>query len=385
MKIEIYMVGKRLLTDIVYKDGRKDSAIGEEVLNEKLKYIYEHDSKTLLQLISEGAVVIKRNVWDSYTLKDNKYFVKLDKVVTKTTAGKPKTTADKPKTTADKPKTTADKPKTDADKPKTDTVSSDGAVDVTSESRDIDSSEVKVSKTGKYRVKLTKITPYAAGLLAIGGIVYMLSGGISNVAKNNNLVTPEDRQVVVSTIEPNIETTYNMNYEELITGYEEPVDSFEVRMDDPGTTYQYTGVGSAVKYDDMETQIQTINDVCIGYQPCTLEELVVESDYNSIAVINNMRNRVLTGSCDANTYLNNIVNYIFEGGNIFDGTVIKTFDSLSPFAQYVVLVSSETILQRCPYYEHTTAANSYNFNILLNSYDYMIDAATRQLIGGKTI
>ena len=382
MKIEIYMVGKRLLTDIVYKDGKKDSAIGEEVLNEKLKYIYDSTSKNLLELISDGVIVIKRNVWDNYTLKDNKFLVKLDKVVTKPgskpAGDKPKdgTTGSKP--AGDKPKdgTTGSKPA--GDKPKDDAIGADGAYDVSSTASDS-------KKKGKHRITLRKITPYAATLLAVGSVAYMLSGGIGNVATNNNMSYQGQKPLVVTSAEPHIETTYNMNDEEVVHNYQAEDISFEVRLDDPSTTYRYADSGSAVKYDDMKTQIQTINDVCIGYQPCTLEELVVQSDYNAIAVINNMRNRVLTGSCDANTYLNNIVNYIFEGGNIFDGSVIKTYDSLSPFAQYIVLVSSETILQKCPYYEHKTAANSYNFNILVNSYDYMIDATMKQLDSGKTI
>ncbi len=380
MNINIYMFHNKFIADIVYEDGKKDSAIGAEMINEKLNYIYAKTGKNLTQLISEKVVSIKQNVWEKYSLEGKKIFVSIDKDNTKKAPEK------QPVKQPEKKEPEKKEPEKKDNSPKK---GDDGAVDVTGQATESKKDEEK-KDNGKKGITLKKVAPYAiAAVIAIGSLVY--AGGVRDAARNNLPNTPENTPIVYEISgEQQNEFTFNTSPEETIVSYsfpaqEEPAqeESFAVATEAAGTTYRYVDEGSAVKYSDMDTQIQVINDACFGFKPCELQNLVVESDYSAIETISNMRNRVLNGSCDPATFMNNVVNYIFEGGTVFDGRVIKAFDSLSPFGQYIVLVSSQSILQLVPNYEHTTTYNSYNFDILVNSYNYMVDATYRQLTDGN--
>lgn len=359
MRVELDLFKNEIIAVKYYSDGRKEYVHGDVDVNDMLNGLYASEGKSLFELIADNTIVITKRVWGKYELLDNKAIIRrtFDDKKTKTTSGK--TTTTESSTTTTMPKA---EPSTVAPEPSSMTsgsgfiapsgpTTSDGAIDVGGATV----TEERETKPKK-GIKNLKRVGLAALALVVGG--YILVGGYNNLFKkdknneNNNDGKNDDR------------------YEQNIDADDEV---YEVIPDNPDEVNRYVDQGSVVQYDDMQTQIDSINEVCFTFEPCTLENLVVDSDREAIATINSMRNRVLNGTCDADTYLNNVVNYIFENGTIFDNKVIKGYDSLSTYAQYVVLVASQSVLQLDINYDHTTAYNNYNFNVLVNSFDYMVN------------
>ena len=259
-------------------------------------------------------------------------------------------------------------------------VEEDGSVDVVvKEENDKKEDSKEKAKKSKLTVKNLKIAGVVS-LVALAGVA-IISGGLRNAVKNNSNVPSDENIPVEVSVDGN--ESYGMTYNEpsnetIYVSYDDNGSTIV----DYGDTYNYQNnyaYGSIVDTESMEGQIQAINDSCFSYQPVSFENLVVDSDKDAMYTINNMRNRVLANNCSAETYLNNIVNYLFENGNIFDGRVIKTYDSLNQYAQYIVLASAQSILQEYPNYNHITNQGEYDYNKLTTSFNYMIDDTYRTL------
>ena len=186
------------------------------------------------------------------------------------------------------------------------------------------------------------------------------------VGPNGEIIDPSDEQ----------EVTTN-SVDEVVAGYDHPAEFTEPASALPEKPYY--ALGSDVPYDDMDTQIQLINDECFRYAPTSLYNLVYEDDRDAIFTIISMRNGIFEGRCNPDAYMDCIINYVFESGTTFDGKGIKSFDSLSPYGQYIVLVSAQSVLQLNPNYACSTPINNYNYDTLCSSFDYMIDSSYRTL------
>ena len=157
--------------------------------------------------------------------------------------------------------------------------------------------------------------------------------------------------------------------------YTEPVDT---------SNYQpFTNLGSSVSYDSMDEQIQAINNLCNSMQLTHLEELVVDEDYQSIAVVNFIRNEVLSNRYDTKAFIDNAVNYIYENGNNFAGNQIKQFNELTPYAKYIVLTAVQTMLPNCKGYYHNTEYGEYNEYSLSVALDEEVNYIANRLINGS--
>ena len=259
----------------------------------------------------------------------------------------------------------------------------------------------------KKRIKNIKILAGLTALvLAAGYVGSRLSGGKNdvrnnNLENNNNKSNVEDQsfhdpyygqtdeQIIQDMagnggyIEPE-EEIYTNPSEEINVGFESPIEYVEP-INEVQPLKEYYHLGSDISFDDMNTQIQVINDECFKYGPTALYNLVYENDRDAIYTIVNMRNGIFDGICSSTEFLNNAVNYIFENGLNFDGKQIKSFDSLSAYSQYIVLVATQSVLQLQPNYENTTPSNYYNYDMLVNSFDYMVDYTYKTLTNsGKT-
>ena len=396
MRVELDLFKGDIIAVKYYDDGRKEYVHGDVEVNDMLDNLYAKEGKSLFELIADNTLVITKRVWSKYELLNNKAIIRRTADEKMTRATTKKTTKPVEETSAPTIVPVESTPYQEevtsspvvipsveeevvtpeiVDTVSSETISSDGAIDV-GESSVSETTEVRERKTnGSKGIKNLKRVGFTALALVVGG--YILVGGFNNLFKKKDNNDHKDNHNDNHRYEENIE-----NFDVETTHEPEQYETFE---DDPDTIYRYVEQGSLVKYDDMQTQIDGINEVCFSFQPCQLENLVVDSDKDAISTICGMRNRVLNNACDTDTYLNNAVNYLFENGTIFDGKVIKGYDSLSPYAQYIVLVANQSILQLNTNYEHTTAYNAYNFDILVNSFDYMINDTYTTLINNNKI
>lgn len=248
-------------------------------------------------------------------------------------------------------------------------VKSDGALDVTESSVE-NTEEVHETKTKEKDKKGIKFLKYAARALAIvaAGYVIVKSGIFSfkNDSKNNDRSDDNNDHRYEDNIEDShLETTYTNEEVEVIT---------------PEVINE---VYEANKEDDIEIQIQRVNDACFSYEPCSLYTLVSSSDRQSIEAITMLRNEVLANNYDIIDLLDQYVKYIFEGGTMFDGHVVKAYDYLSPYARYIVLVSAQSMLQLYPEYNYSTIYNGntniYYYDNLTDSFNDYVDQVYREL------
>lgn len=252
----------------------------------------------------------------------------------------------------------------------------DGAIDV------VVADPVKEEKKEKTKTKkgIKRLKTYGkVALVILTGGVILYHSGVKNFIEKNLLEGNDNKnnEDSVNDSDAYSMTQTNPGEEVIHVSYDNNGESIVDYGESSGkNNYE---LGSIIENEDMETQIQTINDICFNYQPCSLYNLVVDSDRDAIYAINNMRNSVLTNNCDPETFLNNVVNYLYENGTIFDGKTIKTYDSLNSYARYIVLASSQSILQLCPNYSHTTSSNDYNYSNLTSSFNYMVNEDYRYL------
>lgn len=369
MKIKIDVFDQELIASIDYVDAMKKEYVhGESEISKKLEKICKQESKSLTELLSDGTVNIAKKVWTKYTLVDNSRIVKKAATVEKTITTSGPTTVKK---------TSPTKSSVAKSEDKTITKSEDGAYAVEDEEEKKEKDPLSKYEKRRRRIKRLKIAAVAAAVILSGVAIH---GCMKDALKNSNKSSKNnnDTRTEQSVDDTSIETTYDMSDEDVISNSYDDGSMYTVSGNDSMTvgysdSTRYSDYGSNVDNDNMVNQLQTINDLCFSYQQCTLENLVVPNDYEVIRTINGMRNRVLAGTCTPEAFMNNVIDYVFENGMSFDGKVIRNYDSISPYAQYIVLTSSQSILQLCPGMEHTTNNYVYGFDTLVNSFDYMIN------------
>ncbi len=242
--------------------------------------------------------------------------------------------------------------------------------DIKEEKEEVVLDEKKENKEKKgvknLRIRFRRVLAIATGIVLIGGAVEIFKHTKNNNnarSVNNNSIQYQDDMATVY-----VDSTHNIE-EEVIT-----------------PNMEYEQYGSIVHDEDMESQIQQINDYCFSYEPCSLADLVVESDKNAIKVINNLRNKTLNNQYEIYMLLNQYVNYIFEGTTMFNGNAIKAYDYLSPYAKYIVVTSAQSMLGLCQDYDYFTAYNNYTYGNLVDAFDNLVDQLYRDLnVRSKTL
>lgn len=134
-----------------------------------------------------------------------------------------------------------------------------------------------------------------------------------------------------------------------------------------GTCYQ--NIGDVYNFLNGGALVDEMN-------PIYLEGMVPAGDRDAISVILNARNYVITNAytdrstpltmSDVNRFLNDYVNYAFEGGSMFDGQAIKSFDYLDSTSQFIVTVVGESMLQLYPGFEYSSPYANYSYQDLIN-------------------
>ena len=232
----------------------------------------------------------------------------------------------------------------------------------------------------KKSVKNLKINKKALAILGVAAAL-VLVGCIYGKQKSDDI---NKRKNDKSDDNPNPRYEQDINDQQIDTTFtqEEPTEVFI--NDDVYEDGKYASLGSIIASDDMFEQTQFINDVCFSYEPGYLHNLVVDTDKPTISVINEARNNALNNSYNRDILINLLdqyTNYIFEGTTLFDGTAVKAYDYLTPYAKYIVIVSAQSMLQLYPDYNYSTTNNIYVFEDLVELLDNQIDPIYRELTG----
>ena len=271
---------------------------------------------------------------------------------------------------------------------------SDGAVDITSDvkTEKADNSEIRVKNLKIRNWKVLKPVLIAGATIATIAVIASAIKNNDNVYYFDDGVDNNDDYTHANQMDDgSVPTTYNTSSQE------------EIERVFPVENYEY-GILNYSDYDhlygeDMGNQLDDINAICYEniydifqfinggnlVEPpmlCHLQELVPEEDQAAVRTIaaarNNMVNnaysmqdRSLTRN-DIDNLLAQYINYIYEGGTMFNGEYIKSFDSLSPYAKYVVAVMGQSTLQLRPDYQYTTNYEEYDFDNLVNRYDDIV-------------
>ena len=171
--------------------------------------------------------------------------------------------------------------------------------------------------------------------------------------------------------------------------YADPVDynsSQEVYADQIEETYETQSGNAEAQLDDILAigyrnigeMYQFLNGGSLSgnIESCNLEQYASVNDRDAISTILNARNYVIRNAytdrsvpltlSDAYRFLDNYVNYAFEGSTVFDGQTIKAYDYLDPKSQYIVTVMGEAMLQLYPGYEYSSPYSNYSYGELVN-------------------
>ena len=60
------------------------------------------------------------------------------------------------------------------------------------------------------------------------------------------------------------------------------------------------------------------------------------------------------------------VNYVFEGGTVFDRQPIKAYNYLDTYSKYIVNVVGETMLQLYPEFNYESSYSKYSYEDLID-------------------
>ncbi len=131
------------------------------------------------------------------------------------------------------------------------------------------------------------------------------------------------------------------------------------------------------RFTDTETLLQDIHTACFEYVKVPLEDLCREEDRNTVKAINQMRNAVLENKCPDELFNIEITKYLWGSCDYFYTTFnnqrVKApghFDSLT---NYIILEIGRSMLELTPgIYIYVDDYNTYSYDDLADSYDYMI-------------
>lgn len=242
-------------------------------------------------------------------------------------------------------------------------------VDKTEEKKD--SEEEK--KSNKWLIKLKKV--YRKPIAWVSTVV--LVGGIAAVAstlKNHSNDNADANNYPTYRVDiDNNGQQYSYNTSDDV--YRADVDnngyydgSYDTNQSYYNNYGRYADLGSSVDYDDIVTQLDTIDNSVMRREQLQYENLVVPDDYDAIYSIRNMRDNVLNGTCSQKDFMDTLVQYVFEDGNYVNGNFIEKYQSLKPFAKYIVIRISQGALQWDTNYVRYGSMR-YDFNNLASIYD----------------
>ena len=147
------------------------------------------------------------------------------------------------------------------------------------------------------------------------------------------------------------------------------------------TSGRYADLGSSVDSDDMGSQLDTIDGSVMKRVPFQYENLVVPDDYDAIRAISNVRNKILSGELTHQQGMDMLAKYYFEGNRYVDGLFIEPYESLSPYARFIVIRVSQGVLQWDIKYKGNGEYMLFDFDTISPSYDIESSSLHEELMG----
>ncbi len=364
--VKIIVQKSVLKADVIEKNGDIFVYGDSNSVNAVLRSIYEKEDITLGDLIRSGRVVIDSDkVWDNYEVVGDAYFVKRTDVKEKEEKEKE----------AKALKEKAEREKAEREKAEREKAEREGREKAAREKAEKEAREKaakeKTKEKGsssedddsKKRIRLTHINKKAIawtlfGIFGIACIYTWVKGKTGNNTVNTN---------TTNTRYEDSNNTYTGNS----NSYVSQTTGKTVTYTEPETpeydTYDYSSLGSSIVSEDMETQLSSIERITNKNMNKTynFENLVIDDDYNTVKIFSDMRNKVITGNCSPEDFVECMVKYINEGGEYIDGCPVERFYSLYPYSRFIIARGTQGILTKCPGYNR----DGYNFEAVATLVD----------------
>ncbi len=380
-----------LVGKVKYSDGTEKDINGKDDVNAVVTQLGVDESKTLPELITAGKVVVSALANTKYEVSaDNKSFalktatvdkVEIDVKLGGTLVGKIKYSDGTEKNINGKDDVNAVVTQLGVDESKTlPELITAGKVVVSQAVNNkykvaADNKSFALKSFGnrlKNRIKLRTVVKKPLALLTAVVIAGVGIGEIANLLRKKSSDSSDSGKVYVVDINEDgnlYQSTYNLNNpnERVIVSY---IDGTEDMNNTPVNEnvlreYDYQQLGSNID-EDMATQLDVIDRAAVYEDiPFQFENLVVANDYDAIYALNCIRNSALNGGINNYTFIDTLVRYMFENDNYVNGSFIESYNSLHPYAQYIVVRMSQGALEKCRDYN----SNGYDHDRLVNNYD----------------
>jgi len=380
-----------LVGKVKYSDGTEKDINGKDDVNAVVTQLGVDESKTLPELITAGKVVVSALANTKYDVSaDNKSFalktatvdkVEIDVKLGGTLVGKIKYSDGTEKNINGKDDVNAVVTQLGVDESKTlPELITAGKVVVSQAVNNkykvaADNKSFSLKSFGsrlKNRIKLRTVVKKPLALLTAVVIAGVGIGEIANLLRKKSSDSSDSGKVYVVDINEDgnlYQSTYNLNNpnERVIVSY---IDGTEDMNNTPVNEnvlreYDYQQLGSNID-EDMATQLDVIDRAAVYEDiPFQFENLVVANDYDAIYALNCIRNSALNGGINNYTFIDTLVRYMFENDNYVNGSFIESYNSLHPYAQYIVVRMSQGALEKCRDYN----SNGYDHDRLVNNYD----------------
>jgi len=383
-KIKIYLQGKALKADVIDADNNEITILGAESINTFLRKIYEAENNSLGDLIREGRVRISSTkVWDRFSLAGNRFFCEVkdmskDELLKEEAERKAREKQQKleeqrkeqERKRAEelaKRKAEEEKARKEAEE-KARKEAEEKAQQKKKDNGDQEKEEKEEKDKTKKGVKIRNFFVRAIAVAGVGWVLCWVANELFKGKPTNNETT-DDNIYRVDIDEDGNQYTYNLSDEEV---YEQVYNN---------QTGRYENLGSAIDYDDMETQLGVIDNCVIRDELFGFENIVVADDYEAIRTISNLRADVINGNLDNKKFIDILVDYIFGGNKYINGSINEEYNSLHPYGQYVAIRILQGRLQFAPDYNNGT----YDFNSLAQLCDVYGSDLYQILMGLKMV
>lgn len=176
--------------------------------------------------------------------------------------------------------------------------------------------------------------------------------------------TPTPRPTATPTIDAHNVTDTDERFEFSDPVTSSPEDKKDVKdteekfasVNDPSSSvYDYTCFGSIITTMDINDQIQTITEECVGNISSEIQNYVVPEDHDTIATINEFRKAVIDGNLDVDSFMYELTIYmLFENTDSFYGKPVKPYADIKQFGKDELNMIGLGMLLDHPYYDGNT-------------------------------
>ena len=141
-----------------------------------------------------------------------------------------------------------------------------------------------------------------------------------------------------------------------------------------------SGMDLFFRHDTMQNLLEDIHIACFEYVIVQFDHLCPEEDQSTVRAIAQMRNDALEGKCTPEEFVIEFARYGYGNDTIFNNQRVKGYGHLSFISQYIILEMGRWMIELCPDIHFMVEANYFDYDIITDSYDYMIDYSYDHLL-----